>query len=53
MKSRKHISNPSETLWNLFGKPLDVDATKLVEESWTNPNLGQKRSRKTKKKATD
>ncbi|KPV63888.1 MAG: putative regulator PrlF [Candidatus Bathyarchaeota archaeon BA2] len=29
------IQNPSDALWNLFGRPLDVDATKLVEESWT------------------
>jgi len=25
---------PSEALWNLFGKPLEIDAVKLVEESW-------------------
>ena len=37
MESSKHISNPSDALWNLFGKSLDIDATKLVEESWTTP----------------
>lgn len=30
----QRISNPSDVLWNLFGKPLDIDAVKLVEESW-------------------
>jgi AbrB family looped-hinge helix DNA binding protein len=34
MESTKHIINPSDALWNLFGKPLEIDATKLVEESW-------------------
>jgi antitoxin PrlF len=34
MESPKRIANPSDTLWCLFGKPLDVDAVKLVEESW-------------------
>jgi AbrB family looped-hinge helix DNA binding protein len=34
MEASKRISHPSDVLWNLFGKPLDIDATKLVEESW-------------------
>lgn len=34
MESAKRVSNPSGALWNLFGKSLDIDATKLVEESW-------------------
>ena len=34
MESNKHISNPSDAIWNLFGKSLNIDATKLVEESW-------------------
>jgi len=34
MEAPRHVSNPSDVLWNLFGKPLTVDATKLVEESW-------------------
>ena len=34
IETSEHISNPSDVLWNLFGKPLDIDATKLVEESW-------------------
>jgi AbrB family looped-hinge helix DNA binding protein len=34
METPKHITNPSDTLWCLFGKPIDVDAVKLVEESW-------------------
>jgi len=31
----KCFSNPSEILWNLFGKPMNIDAVKLVEESLT------------------
>jgi antitoxin PrlF len=34
MESPKRISNPSDVLWNLFGKPINIDATKLVEDSW-------------------
>ena len=34
MEATKRVSNPSDALWNLFGKPLNIDATKLVEESW-------------------
>lgn len=34
MEIPEHIQNPSNALWNLFGKPLDIDATKLIEESW-------------------
>ena len=34
MEAAKHVSNPSGVLWNLFGKSLNVDAVKLVEESW-------------------
>lgn len=34
MEAPKRITNPSDTLWCLFGKPLDTDAVKLVEESW-------------------
>ncbi len=34
MESSKRISCPSDALYNIFGKPLDIDATKLVEESW-------------------
>jgi antitoxin PrlF len=34
METPKRIINPSETLWCLFGKPLSLDAVKLVEESW-------------------
>ena len=44
MESSRHISNPSNALWNLFGKSLNIDATKLVEESWTNiDNLESKK----------
>lgn len=34
MEVPQYLSNPSDVLWNLFGKPLKVDAVKLVEESW-------------------
>lgn len=34
MEAPRYISNPSDALWCLFGKPLDIDAAKLVEESW-------------------
>jgi antitoxin PrlF len=34
MESPKRIANPSDTLWCLFGKPLEVDAVNLVEQSW-------------------
>ncbi len=33
MEAPKRVSNPSDTLWCLFGKSMDVDAVKLVEES--------------------
>ena len=42
MESPKRIANPSDALWCLFGKPMDVDAVKLVEESWeTNLPLAE------------
>ena len=34
MEATRRISNPSDVLWNLFGKPISIDAVKLVEESW-------------------
>jgi hypothetical protein len=34
METPKRITNPSDTLWCLFGKPIAVDAVKLVEQSW-------------------
>ena len=43
MESPKRISDPSNALWNLFGKPLDIDATKLVEASWVEPSLKRKK----------
>jgi hypothetical protein len=45
MESSKHISNPSDALWNLFGKTLNIDATKLVEESWTNTDNSEHKKR--------
>jgi len=40
MEYPEHVSNPSDALWNLFGKSIDIDAVKLVEESWDD-SLGQ------------
>jgi antitoxin PrlF len=37
LEKPKHIPNPSDTLWCLFGKPLKIDAAKLVEESLQPP----------------
>ena len=34
MEPPKRITTPSDALWCLFGKPIDVDAVKLVEDSW-------------------
>jgi AbrB family looped-hinge helix DNA binding protein len=30
----KKEKNPSDALWKVFGKSMDIDAVKLVEESW-------------------
>ena len=43
MESPKRISNPSDALWNLFGKPIDIDATKLIEESWEKSVLPEQK----------
>ena len=43
MESTKRIANPSDALWNLFGKPLDIDAVRLVEESWDEKEAPSKR----------
>lgn len=47
METPKHITNPSDTLWCLFGKPIEIDAVKLVEESWetNNPPAESKKPR--------
>jgi bifunctional DNA-binding transcriptional regulator/antitoxin component of YhaV-PrlF toxin-antitoxin module len=34
IEAHKRVSNPSDVLWNLFGKAIDADATKIVEDSW-------------------
>ena len=41
MESPKRLSNPSDVLWNLFGKPINIDATKLVEESWKETSTSE------------
>ena len=52
MESPKRIANPSDALWCLFGKPLDVDAAKLVETSWetNNPQIAPEKPRSDKRK---
>lgn len=30
----KRVTDPSEFLWSLSKKPVDVDVLKLIEESW-------------------
>jgi antitoxin PrlF len=52
MESPKRITNPSEKLWCLFGKPLEVDAVELVEQSWeANPPVEPKKTRSNQKEA--
>jgi antitoxin PrlF len=46
MESPKHVSNPSNTLWNLFGKPIDIDAVKFVEESWKETSPAELKSQR-------
>jgi AbrB family looped-hinge helix DNA binding protein len=54
METRKKVSNPSDKLWNLFGKPVDIDATRLVEESWTETVPSElKKLRCKKQESTD
>jgi hypothetical protein len=31
---QKPIRQPSNAIWNLFDAPKDIDAVKLVEQSW-------------------
>jgi AbrB family looped-hinge helix DNA binding protein len=50
LEAPKRISNPSDTLWRLFGKPLDIDATRLVEESWSDTTKGLTKTQKKQKK---
>jgi len=50
MEHPQRVTNPSETLWCLFGKPMDIDAVELVEQSWESntPATAKKRSAKPK-----
>ncbi len=52
MEPPRRVTNPSDTLYCLFGKPIDVDAVKLVEESWeTNQPIAEaKKPRRSKQK---
>ena len=50
METHKRISNPSEKLWCLFGKTIDVDAVKLVEESWEQNKVFFKQNNKPSKR---
>ena len=49
MEAPEHISNPSDVLWNLFGKPLNIDATRLVEDSWKETCHSEPKKPQTKK----
>jgi len=53
METTKHIADPSDALWNLFGAPLDIDATRLVEESWKQPHLPEHSVQQKKRKDAD
>jgi len=55
MENPNHLPDPSDTLWNLFGKPMDIDAVKLVEQSW-DENISvatKKRHGENRKEAAD
>lgn len=45
MENSKRISDPSKALWCLFGKPIDINATELVEESWKERPVKLKKTR--------
>jgi len=53
MESPKRIKKPSDALYCLFGKPIDVDAVKLVEQSWeaNSVSVTFKKSRNKQKEA--
>jgi AbrB family looped-hinge helix DNA binding protein len=54
METAKHVSNPSDILWNLFGRPIDIDAVRLVEASWKEIRRSQlKRTTVKQKKAKE
>ena len=52
MESPRRISNPSDAIWCLFGKPVNIDVAKLVEDSWKE-SLSEKKLRATKQGQTD
>lgn len=43
MEAPKRISDPSDRLWCLFGKPININATKLVEEFWKDTSIEPKK----------
>lgn len=53
MESPKRVSNPSDAIWCLFGKPIKIDATKLVEDSWKETLSENKKLRTKKQGQTD
>ena len=55
MENPNHVPNPSDALWNLFGKSIDIDAVKLVEQSWDEkiPSAAKKRPAENRKEAAD
>jgi antitoxin PrlF len=55
MENPNHVSNPSDTLWNLFGKSIDIDAVKMIEQSWDESISSdtKKRQAENRKEAAD
>ena len=55
MENPNHVPNPSDTLWNLFGKSINIDAVKLVEQSWNEKtsSTSKKRHAENQKDAAD
>jgi AbrB family looped-hinge helix DNA binding protein len=49
MEAPERVTNPSDALWNLFGKSLNVDAVSLVEESWKETCLPKMKTTRMKK----
>lgn len=55
MENPNHVSNPSDTIWNLFSKSIDIDAVKMVEQSWDEnvSSTTKKRQAEKRKEASE
>lgn len=49
METYDYVPNPSDVLWNIFGKSINIDATKLVEDSWKETCSSEHKKPRTKK----